>query len=150
MSVKITDRDHGFRQLMINARKMSRTQYVRVGVSDTPHDGSPGMSIAAIGAIHEFGIGVPQRSFLRGWVDENQKGWVAKLRETVYRALTGREAWMKNFGEYAVEGVRARMRLGIGPPLLEATVKRKQNGSTPLIESEQLINGVEYDVGSDA
>lgn len=143
--VQIVDRDHGYRNALTNVRKMGRT-IVRVGVTDAPHVGTD-LTTAQLGAIHEFGLGhVPERSFLRAWVDENQNSWLRTLRELAYRAVMGREAWAENFGKYAVEGVRARMRLGIMPPLQTPTIARKLNGNTPLIESEQLINGIEYDV----
>jgi hypothetical protein len=148
--MRISDRDNGYARLMVNVRKLSRGRTINVGVTDSPHAGS-GLPTSTIGAIHEFGLGhVPQRSFLRGWVDENEQGWFASLKERVYRALLGDGAYADGFGQYAVDGVRARMRLGIGPALLEATIKRKQNGTTPLIETEQLINGIEYDVAEGA
>ena len=145
MSCRVIDQDRGYRALQVRARKMGRSE-VRVGVTDAPH-APGGEPTSFIGLIHELGLGhVSQRSFLRAWVDENQRGIFAWLKERVYRALMGRGAWEKNFGEYAVEGIRTRMRLGIMPPLLEATTRRKANGSTPLIETEQLINGIEYEV----
>jgi hypothetical protein len=143
--VRITDTDHGYARLMVNARKL-RSTVVRVGVNENVHEGSGGLTNAQIGAFHEFGTAtIPQRSFLRAWVDGTQKGWTAWLKEHLYRALMGREAWAKNFGEYAVEGVRARMRLGIPPPLKDATVRRKDH-ATPLLDTDQLLNAVEYDV----
>ena len=145
MSYTITDRDNGYRQLLTNVRKL-RGSTIRVGVNEEPHADS-GLTNAELGAIHEFGLGkVPERSFLRAWVDQNQTGWMRWLKEHIYRALLGREAWEENFGKYAVDGIRARMRLGIMPPLAPATIARKENGNTPLIETEQLINAIEYEV----
>ena len=141
----VTDTDNGYKQVLTNVRKLRGTT-VRVGVNEEPHEGSGGLTNAQIGAIHEFGLGTsPQRSFLRAWVDQNQRGWKAWLKEHLYRALFGREAWADNFGQYAVEGIRARMRLGIPPPLQKATADRKGD-ATPLIDTEQLIDAIEYDV----
>ncbi len=153
MGVRITDTDRGYKRVLTNVRKMGRT-VVRVGVNENPHvsrNGKmSGLTNAALGAIHEFGLGrVPARSFIRAWVDENQRGWMRWLKERLYAALMGREAWADNFGKYAVEGIRARINLGISPPLEEETVRRKGH-ATPLIESEQLYNAIEYDVRVEA
>ena len=138
------DEDRGFKHLMVNLKR-ARTE-VRIGVSDAPHEGSGGMTIAQIGALHEFGQGHnPERSFLRAWADSDEPSWLGRLKETLFRALLGDGRWVDDFGKYAVEGVRARIRLGIPPPLKHATVKRKKNGSTPLIESEQLLKGIVYE-----
>jgi hypothetical protein len=147
MSARVVDRDNGYSRVLKNVRSLEVRKGVSVGVNEEPHAGSRGMTNAQIGAIHEFGLGKnPQRSFLRAWVDQNQRGWVSWLRERVRRWLLGNEAWAEDFGQYVVDGVRARMRLGIPPPLQDATVKRKHGGSTPLIDTEQLINAVEYQV----
>lgn len=145
MSVVIQDRDNGFRQLLVNVRKFGRFT-VRVGVSDAPHEGSPGMSIADVGTIHEYGLGVPRRSFLRGWVDENERGIVAWLRSAVLRAILGGADAADAFGRHAVAGIRARIRRHIPPALEDATVKRKGGNDTPLVDTEQLIDGIEYEV----
>ena len=149
MGVKITDKDNGYRQVLTNVRSLRGT-VVRVGVNEEMHvarnGNASGLTNAALGAIHEFGLGhVPQRSFIRAWIDENQRGVMRWLKEHLYRALMGREAWADNFGKYVVEGIRARINLGIPPPLEDETVRRKGH-ATPLIESEQLVKAIEYDV----
>lgn len=147
MGFVVHDIDHGYRQLLVNVRKMGRS-HVRVGVNEEQHAGRGGLTNAQLGAIHEFGLGVPQRSFLRAWVDENQRGWLAAMKQLALRALYGREAWENRFGQYAVDGIKARMRAGIAPELQAATIARKASGNpTPLLDTEQLINAIEYEVG---
>jgi hypothetical protein len=50
---------------------------VRIRAGILEHEGSAsheesGMSVAALGTIHEFGLGVPERSFIRAWYDTRQ------------------------------------------------------------------------------
>lgn len=151
MSFQVIDRDNGYRGLLTTVRKW-RKKVIRVGVSEAPHQGTPGMTIADIGAIHELGLGNnEERSFLRAWVDQNQKDWMAWLREGVLAELLKNRQWASNFGRYAVKSIRERIRKGINPALQDETVRRKAakgQPATPLIATEQLIEGVEYEVES--
>lgn len=144
--VKVTDRDNGYRELQQTVRKW-RKKTIRVGVNSAPHAGG-NLTNEELGAIHEFGLGhMPERSFLRAWVDQQSKEWMSWLRKGVLASLLSNRQWASNFGKYAVREVQARIRNGIPPELDEATVKRKLGRNpTPLINTEQLINAVEYEV----
>ncbi len=147
MSVTIVDKDNGYKHLLVTVRKMHGTS-VKVGVSDAPHVGTPGMTIADIGAIHEFGGGtVPQRSFLRAWVDEHRSEWFSWLRRGIVGALFGRtQSWADDYGKYAVAGVRAKILSNIPPPLADETARRKQGNDIALVDTGQLLEGIEYEV----
>ncbi len=149
MSVKISDRDNGYRKVLTNVR--SSQGAVRVGVTDAPHEGrEDGLTVDQVGAFHEFGLGNnPQRSFLRAWVDSNQPGIKQSLRYWTTETLYGRIGWkdaMSRFGEYCVKGVRQRIMTNIPPPLTSETVARKGGNDVALVDTEQLINGIIYDV----
>jgi hypothetical protein len=149
VSVRIADIDRGFRPLLKRIREFKGGATVSVGVNDEPHAGSD-LSNAELGAIHEFGLGtVPERSFLRGWVDEQQGSIRGKLRGLatgiIFRFFT-RESVLDNFGQWAVGEVRQRIRDHIPPPLEDETVRRKGGEDTPLLDTEQLINAIEYEV----
>jgi hypothetical protein len=152
VSVQIIDRDRGYGLVLTNVRKMRDGKMMRVGVTDAPHDGTPGMTVADIGAIHEFGLGsAPQRSFLRAWVDQEQASWMRRLRAAVLSFILSSDAWEEKFGKYCVDGIRKRIWENIPPPLQEATVTRKARegyDTTPLVRSGQLIEGIEYEVGA--
>ena len=145
--VTIHDRDNGYRELTQNVRKW-RGKTIKVGVNDSPHLGRGGLTNAQLGAIHEFGLGhVPQRSFLRAWVDQNQGEWMSWLRRGILASLLDNRQWASNFGKYAVREIQARIRAGIAPALQDSTIRRKASGNeTPLMDSEQLFNAIEYEV----
>jgi hypothetical protein len=151
MSVVISDVDRGYRNVLANVRALRGGRMMRVGVTDAPHEGTPGMSVSDIGAIHEFGLGsAPQRSFLRAWVDKEQSNWLKRLRANVLAFVLSGTAWEAKFGQYCVDGIRTRIWENIPPALLDETVKRKAHeglDTTPLVASGQLIAGVEYEVG---
>jgi hypothetical protein len=144
---KITDKDNGYRQTLRNIKALSSGgQTVRVGVNgDATYEN--GMPVEAVGAIHEFGLGNnPERSFLRAWVDENIN-WFSRLKVWVRRFIFDGDAWTGPFGEHCVAGIKKRIEHGIPPALAEATIKAKDGNATPLINTELLINSIEYDVG---
>jgi hypothetical protein len=141
----ITDTDHGYKKLLVNVRKMRKTT-VKVGVDDKPHPGRSGLTTAEIGAIHEFGLGVPQRSFLRGWVDGHQREWFSWLRQGLVRALVGDAKWADDYGKYAVKGVQERILAHIPPPLADSTVERKGGETTPLLDTGELLQDIIYEV----
>jgi hypothetical protein len=147
IGAKVTDKDNGYRELTQNVRKW-RNKTIRIGVNDDVHAGRSGLTNAQLGAIHEFGLGkVPERSFLRAWVDQQQGEWMAWLRNGVLASLLSNRQWASNFGKYAVKQVQARIRAGIAPALDNETIKRKpSHNSTPLMDTEQLFNAIEYDV----
>lgn len=148
MAVRIIDRDNGYRRLLMNVRKW-RKKTISVGVNDNPHEGS-NLTNSALGAIHELGLGNNEpRSFLRAWIDQDQKDWMSWLRTGVLAELLKNRQWASNFGKYAVKSIQERIRRGIPPELKPATVKakeRKGQPATPLIATEQLIDAVEYEV----
>jgi hypothetical protein len=153
VSVIVRDTDRGFKQLLVNVR--SAQGAVRVGVDDAPHNDGRGQSVSDIAMRHEFGLGVPERSFLRSWVDENQTGIKKSLGYWVKRTLLGKDlAWrdaLGKFGEYAVKGVQKKILTNIPPDLAESTVKRKQltavrEPELALVNTGQLYDSIIYEL----
>lgn len=107
------------------------------------------ITVGEIAEIHEFGLGhVPQRSFIRGWVDENP----GKIRLAMTRQMEGvikgkydKAKAMSRFGLWAVGQIQKRMANGISPPLHPVTILRK-GSSVPLIDTGQLRASVTYQV----
>jgi len=144
MSVTITDTDNGYKKRLADIRKM-KGAYVKVGVPDTPRaeDGTP---MDVVGAVHEFGNAhVPQRSFLRAWADEHEAEAQAKLADTFRDSDGDSGAALKMLGQWAIDGIRARIRSGIAPALNPTTVKRKSH-AIPLIDTAQLIESITQEV----
>jgi len=129
-----------------------RPARVRVGIlEDQPHE-PRGTSLLEDASAQEFGTElIPQRSFLRGTVDEKE-GEIRRLLSIGARALVGGEASrrevMEVVGEFVVEAIQARVEAGIPPPNAPSTIVRK-GSSTPLIDTGQMIDSIEYEDLSD-
>lgn len=102
-------------------------------------------TVADVASYHEFGLGVPQRSFIRGWADENEKVNKQRLSDIAKAVMSARisspRMGLTRFGLLAVAEIQQRMAEGIPPALDEATVKAK-GSSTPLIDTGQLRSSI--------
>ncbi len=100
--------------------------------------------------FHEFGTAtIPQRSFIRANDKLNFNKYVKIIREikdkVIFENMTMKTG-LSLLGEQIRLDVQARIRSGIKPALLPATIRRK-GSSVPLIDTGQLVNGITYKVG---
>lgn len=149
MTVKIVDRDHGYKRLL-KAVTDPRKLVVAVGVlgdkaSKTYEDG---VTVSDVASFHEFGIGVPERSFLRAWFDahvEANKEFARRLaRARLAGAIDVRRS-LELMGARAVAGIQERIAQNIPPPLAPTTVARK-GSSVALIDTGQLRSSITWRV----
>jgi hypothetical protein len=136
--VDIRDEDHGYADFKSRLKNIRGA--VKVGVDDVPHMPT-GQPTDEIGLLHEFGRGVPERSFLRAWVDANRLAIQEKLADVGIDYLFTGNAWQVPFGQWAVGEIRKRMWGNIPPPLNPRTARRK-NTEIALIDSGQLIMAI--------
>ncbi len=109
---------------------------ISVGVhDDEPRD--DGISNAELAAIHEFGTSeLPQRSFLRSFMDEHSSeidGWI----EEAANAVLGGEDPLR-----AAEVVANRLEEGVKAQITSGLQPVTKEGETPLIDSGQLLNSI--------
>lgn len=183
----ITDDDPGFARLKARTARLARAS-ITVGIheADTRREGQEagqrdaagkfkaieGLTNAQIGTKHEFGIGVPQRSFLRAGIDELQDRIEARMEEAIVIAISDQDPmpFVEKLGVGVVGELQARMAKGIDPPLSPYTIEQrrkraagtlkrgpanKQFGDreTPLIDTGQLrasITSVVSERGGDS
>jgi hypothetical protein len=110
-----------------------------------------GMSLIEVAEAHEFGLGVPQRSFVAGAVDENEVKLQAKLTAGLKASLKpggrGPAQNLERFGLYVVGVMQRRISDGIEPELAESTKRQKKARTgeakdTPLILTGQLRSAI--------
>lgn len=103
-----------------------------------------GLTVAEVAAFHEFGLGVPQRSFIRSWFDEaieeNRALIHSQLRLVVQRKLT-LDVALERIALKLEANIKRRIRNRIPPPLAQSTIDRK-GSSVPLIDTGQLRNAI--------
>lgn len=147
----VDDKDHGFKKLRERIAKQGRVS-VTVGIHEAegskPHEGQGGLTVEDVGVFHEYGtVTIPQRSFLRGWADENEtanKERLQKIAQAVLKgAIPSAEIGLERFGLYAVGSIQRRISDGIEPPLAASTIKRK-GSSVPLIDTGQLRSSITH------
>jgi hypothetical protein len=158
--IRLTDR--GLRSAVKKLFGLQRAS-VKVGVfgdkGDAQETGSS-LTVSEIAAVHEFGLGVPERSWLRGYIDENQES-IARaalliMTKTLARVVASgkpvspgvQRGALAKLGMFMVAGIQERMTAGIAPELAQSTIDRK-GSSTPLINTGQLRASVTYEVDLD-
>jgi hypothetical protein len=145
----VIDRDKGYAKFIrriLGSEKVS----VKVGVlTDEQHEGSS-KSVAEIAEIHEMGLGVPARPWLRPIVDGNRGVINQRIKRAAQLVATGGMTnvdAMDLVGQSIVNDVRARIRAGIPPELAASTLRQKGEGkTTPLIASGQFIGIITHEV----
>lgn len=108
-----------------------------------------GAELAQIGTAHEFGTDtIPQRSFLRATVDEQDAAYREATAGEIRAVLDGRrnaEVALSRLGLRVVRDVQGKIRAGIDPALAPATIAAK-GSSKPLIDTGRLLRSITYQV----
>lgn len=151
--IAIRTRDTGLSKFL----KRLTSPEITVGVHSA--DGSEmqddsDLTVAEIAAIHEFGLGVPERSWLRDFVDENREKLSDMLATTAKLIAEGKypaDVAMNRFGLAVVGMVKKRIVAGIDPPLTDETKREKERVTggpkdTPLIRFGQFISAVAHEI----
>lgn len=135
----------------------AESHYASVGIHEAEGEqpkidyyGKPGnASLAQVAAAHEFGAGVPERSWLRTWVDQNRARLMKEVIEAGRAQYQGDKSAIANQGErWAVE-LREWIELQDGGlrALSAVTVAAKdkaglENPTTPLVATHQLVSAI--------
>lgn len=139
----------GLRALIQNIKDAGKPK-VLVGVpasKNAPREG--GINMAGLAAVHEFGIGVPERSFLRSAIIENQGQISDLVAQGVKSYLNqGKQIdlmFYDRIGLFASNLVKDKIAKGPFKPLKDATIKRK-GSSLPLVDTGQLRQSISWEV----
>lgn len=105
---------------------------------------------AQVGACHEFpNSKVPHRPFLRPIFDENLKRYqlflVRSHGQAVVRMGQSPTISFQRLGMKIVADIKNRIRDRIPPELSQSTIDKKKS-STPLIDTAQMLNSIDYKV----
>lgn len=136
-------------QIRARLRELVRTQ-AQVGIFSESGtvDEDPSLTVAQLGAFHEFGLGVPERSFLRSTTHRRARDTGELLGKATARVITGQspDVAMGVVGEVWTGWVRETIRDRIPPPLAPATLRAKtvagKVGDVPLVDTGQLIQSI--------
>lgn len=147
MSGSVVVRDNGAKKLLEQVASM-RNAFVEVGVLGADADHGEGLTVGDVATFHEFGTDtIPERSFIRGYVDETKDKQQEIARKATAAVVKGQPiATVLNIvGLTHVAGMQERIANQIDPPLAEETIKRK-GSSVPLIDTGQLRSSIVHRV----
>lgn len=107
-----------------------------------------GTSVLAIAIMNEFGIGIPERSFLRSTIAKKRREWTKLGLELVKQSYLDDqpiEIALEQLGAVMVEDIQTAIKAGIQPANAESTIISK-GSSTPLIDTGLLLDSIISDV----
>lgn len=144
----VTIKDRGLRDLLkrLKKQKWELTVGVHGPEGSVPAEGDTDLTVLDVATINEFGIGVPERSFIRDWADQNESSNNDKLIKIAFAVYKGKftiEIGLNRLGLLFVGDIQRRISGGIPPPNAPATIAKKQS-STPLINFGQLRSSITY------
>lgn len=148
MSGVVRDIDLGWNKIMQNMKKLDNTA-VKVGIQsgETTEDGEE--DLAYIAGVHEFGSSdghIPQRSFLRTAIDNNE-GEIEKLKTSLAGKIVDGSVNPKNalelIGQKVTGMIQENITDGHFVPNAPSTVRAK-GSDKPLIDTGHMRNSVRH------
>jgi hypothetical protein len=146
MSFKHTKKNSGVDGLL---KRVKESGTVDIGIIDAGGHDNSSETVASIAYKHEFGIGVPERSFMRTTMTERKKE-IINLQETLLKKIQNGDMDIKQalgiLGR-TVSGFVSKKIVDIkSPPNSPATLKAKKPKTNPLIDTGQMKNSVTWEV----
>lgn len=124
---------------------------LKVGIQRGTESTEDDQPVANYAYKNEFGIGVPQRSFMRSTIDENQANYKALTEKLLSDVLDNQRTAYNAIGTLG-EKVRGDISQKIvrlrTPPNSPITIMRK-GSSNPLIDSGQMRQSIQWVVTKD-
>lgn len=156
MSVRQVIVDHGF-DAIITEMKNAKHRYVKVGFP-LEKEAAPGElagmpEVTLVAMVQEFGSekrNIPERPFIRGAFDANYTDLQAFKEAEFLQVMQGKQTadtGIRRIGEWMVNKTKAYIKAIIPPPNAPTTIARKHS-TTPLIDTGQMINSIQYAVTS--
>lgn len=164
MSLQVKDRDNGYAALFDRVRRAknrvgaasssSPSHRISIGIhgeeAKIAYDGSTEeVTVVEVAAAHEYGLGVPERSFIRSWFDENRPRLARELKFAQRAELMGTNPdavvqLAQRWRSEVVTGITSRS--AHLTPLAESTIKARERAGisqeTPLDATGQLVASI--------
>jgi hypothetical protein len=149
-SASVVFRDKGAKDLLSRLSQFATPATVKVGIlgEKAAQTKSENVSVGQVAEWAEFGLGQPERSWLRGWYDVQGQDIQKALRGAFQSVLTGRATRIQvltALGERFKGQIQQRIAGGIQPANAPSTVAKK-GSSVPLIDTGQLRASVSWKI----
>lgn len=101
--------------------------------------------VARVARAHEFGYGVPRRSFIRPVIFRNKSHWLVQLKNSYTNAVMKGEntfAVLDRFGHTVRGAIQRSVWEGHFTPLKPSTIRAKGGRTKPLIDTTLMVNSI--------
>lgn len=145
VTAKIKDID--WKTLEALRERVSGAAQVKVGIPSNKMESDGVTPSALVGAAHEFGLGVPERPFLRNTIRDQMPKYVRVNRVNLVKILHGKESIngaLGILGAIAVGDVRRTIDTN-DYELSPKTIKRK-GSSQALVDKGQMKGSVSWEL----
>jgi hypothetical protein len=133
-------------QRVENAKSAALSIGIMAGEGTKTHTGSPGLTVLEIATFHEFGMGVPERSFIRGWFDafkDQAQKYISTMMQSVIAGKRTKAQALQLLGVRFVGECQKYLITAPFVPLAPATIRRK-GSSIPLVDTGQLKSSITF------
>lgn len=150
---RVTIKDNGWKAL--KARLLKQRPSVKVGIfgeaAAARANDAKDATVGEIANAHEYGLGVPQREWLGGTIDANERDIRDGLRRGAEAVIKSKNPntevqLLAQTGAHIAGLCKQRISSGISPALSENYLPRKlakyPGATTPLIASSQMIGSI--------
>ncbi len=150
MGIKV-EKDANNIPKLIDLIEQLQSKRVEVGILGSGETYDNGASVLLIAQVHEFGapsVGIPERSFLRAYFDENEKTIYNEMESLFMQTidnLNSASSFYEYLGEYLVGEIKDYIVKLKSPPLKASTIKKK-GSSNPLVDTGRLVDSIDYRV----
>ena len=154
---KVVDRDRGWKKFRARGKELSKQPGVTVGLHAAEggkqhkagNDRGPPLTVLDVGTIHEFGLGLPERSFIRAWFDAAKPENYALAHRMLVRVMLGQisvEDALNQMGAYFAGQIQLFIAQNkVQPPDRPTTIAIK-GSSVTLIDRGQLRQSLTWKV----
>jgi hypothetical protein len=124
---------------------------VSTGLTGAPgaaNHGKAGETVAAVAYANEYGVGVPERPFMRITNARERRNWVKFAGQIVAGQARGaetQERGVRRLGLIMVRDFKRTIRDGVNPPNSPEWIEEKGSSKT-LINTGQMINSIRADI----
>ena len=150
-SAKVTDQQIKERSGII-AAAIARIGNLRGAVISAGFTGDParathgadGETVASVAYANEYGVGVPERPFMRITNARDRRAWFKAAGQIVQGQARGaekQERGVRRLGLMMISGFKRTIRDGVSPPNSPETIARKGSSKT-LVDTGQMINSI--------
>lgn len=118
---------------------------INAGITGAPgasRHGDTSLTVADVAYRNEFGIGVPERPWMRMTNAQQKYVWFRLCADIVQKTAKDQdraERGLRRLGLRMISDYKATIRAGVSPPNSAETIERK-GSSKPLIDTGQMIN----------